>query len=406
MTKVILFGSSYLKSNKLIEQTLFLFESLPIPDSYPVTYMEFLGNVDLLIINTENCIHQKGLIAQLRSVIATPILVILPNENAEVAIEAFRAGANDVILYPFEEEELLNRIQKLHPVKIPEQIVANSFMSPAFSVKKLVDKLKSVTSPPLPEIKADLFVEFLGNFKVNNEDKKPIHEVLPARACSLLAYLLYHSKRKISREKLAEVLWEEEYFSDSLRNRLNVAIYTLRNKLRNFVSEKEVIKFSNNCYFINPDLDIYTDLDKFNSYQTKGKEMERAGNFPEAVQYYKGALQCFRGGFLENLVEESWIGAERMSLDDKNLDLLLRLSQLHQTMGCFDDAIRYAKQVLEKDDCIEKSYRLLMEVYLAKGEKNEALRIYNNCKQKFNEKMKTNPSNKVKEIYNRILTNN
>ena len=92
---------------------------------------------------------------------------------------------------------------------------------------------------------------------------------------SIFAYLSYHSDKRICRDVLMDVFWPKS-MRDSARNSLNVAIHGLRKRFQQFDPEKEYIVFSNESYFINPEIEIWTDVNDFGDLWMNAQRVERS----------------------------------------------------------------------------------------------------------------------------------
>jgi hypothetical protein len=60
---------------------------------------------------------------------------------------------------------------------------------------------------------------------------------------------------------------------ESARNSLNVALHSLRQALRSITS-LPVIQFENGKYFLNPDLQVWVDVEEFEQHQKDGNSMK------------------------------------------------------------------------------------------------------------------------------------
>jgi len=60
------------------------------------------------------------------------------------------------------------------------------------------------------------------------------------------------------------------------------------------------------------------------------------------------------------------------------------------------------KKAIEADPLLEESYRNLMLLYSGKGLLNEALRVYEDCKNALKNGLKTKPDPVTTALYNKI----
>jgi DNA-binding response OmpR family regulator len=139
-------------------------------------------------------LRQKG--------IATPVLMLTSRDGIEDRVQGLGAGADDYLVKPFAFSELLARIQA---------ISRRSNLNEAAFVLKL----------------ADLEMD-----TVRHAASREGQELtLTPREFELLAYLLQHQGRVVSREMLARDVWNESARHTPLDNVIDVHIAHLRQKL-------------------------------------------------------------------------------------------------------------------------------------------------------------------------------
>ena len=139
-------------------------------------------------------LRQKG--------IATPVLMLTSKDGVEDRVQGLGAGADDYLVKPFAFSELLARIQA---------ISRRSNLNEAVFVLKL----------------ADLEMDTVRH-AVSREGQEL---TLTPREFELLAYLLQHQGRVVSREMLARDVWNESARHTPLDNVIDVHIAHLRQKL-------------------------------------------------------------------------------------------------------------------------------------------------------------------------------
>ena len=153
-------------------------------------------------------------IAQMRRKKTMPILVLSAKAGLEDRVNVLRLGADDFISKPFDNAEVLARVEaQLRRYR--------QFSAPAEAVEVLR----------------------LGDLVLDREAVRVTaggkDVALTAREFEILALLLSHPKKVYTREQLYENVWGGEYMGDD--NTVNVHISNLRSKLGK-VSDREYIK--------------------------------------------------------------------------------------------------------------------------------------------------------------------
>ena len=153
-------------------------------------------------------------IAQMRRKKTMPILVLSAKAGLEDRVNVLRLGADDFISKPFDNAEVLARVEA--QLRRYRQFSAPAEAGEVLRLGDLVLDREAV--------------------RVTAGGKD---EALTAREFEILALLLSHPKKVYTREQLYENVWGGEYMGDD--NTVNVHISNLRSKLGK-VSDREYIK--------------------------------------------------------------------------------------------------------------------------------------------------------------------
>ena len=131
--------------------------------------------------------------------IGTPILVLTAQDSVEGKVDALRAGADDYVTKPFAMEELMARVEAIG--RRPKDIV-----------------------PPVVQL-ADLVID-VGSREVRRGGTRID---LTPKEYEVLAYLVSHPGRVMSRTLITEYVWD--YHFDPGTNIVDVVINRLRKKI-------------------------------------------------------------------------------------------------------------------------------------------------------------------------------
>jgi DNA-binding SARP family transcriptional activator len=223
---------------------------------------------------------------------------------------------------------------------------------------------------------AGLAVHLLGPLCVAVDDV-PVGDWPSARCRSLFGYLLTHREPWPSREVLMEVFWPESS-PEASRNSLNVAIHGLRRTLRT-VTDQRVVVHGGGTYGIHPDLQLWLDVEEFESRVEHGRRREEAGDAGRATREYEYADGLYRGDFLADDLYEEWAALTRDRLRLAHLDALSNLSNLHFSAGRYAACAALCQRITECDPCREDAHRRLMRCYSRQGQSHLALMQYRAC---------------------------
>jgi DNA-binding SARP family transcriptional activator len=245
-----------------------------------------------------------------------------------------------------------------------------------------------------------LVVYCLGPFRVYQNDQL-IADWIGLKGQCVLKYLVAHRGRPIAKDILMDVLWPDAD-SDAARRNLHQAVYCLRQTLRRGHPDFEHIQFENDCYLLNPEMDIWLDFEEFKRHVRAGRRLDAAGQLAEAIAEYSVAESLYQGDFLEEDLYEDWPRLQREHTRATYLDIVDRLSEHYVRQSEYTAATALCRKVLAQDNCYEEAHRRLIQCYLAQGQRHLAVRQYQSCVQALREELDLAPSEETAELYRRI----
>jgi len=267
--------------------------------------------------------------------------------------------------------------------------------------KKLVSKIKKTRknqSSAQASTLTPVAVHMLGAFNVTIGD---LTVKLPAsRGLSLLKYLLLRHKQSTSREVLMDIFWPDAE-PETARNNLNVAMHSLRKALR-LVVFLPVIAFQDGAYCLEPNLQVWLDVEEFERCVKAGQRLEARDQLTAAVTEYEAAISLYQGDFLEQNLYEEWTILDRERLRIAYLDTLDRLSQIYFSQERYAACIGVCQLILARDRCREDAHCLLMRCYSRQGQHHLALRQYQICVEALQSELEVLPAPETTKLYEQI----
>jgi DNA-binding SARP family transcriptional activator len=286
--------------------------------------------------------------------------------------------------------------QRLSNIMARERIVAHPFMVPPLKTSPLV-----INSDD-GQASAALGVCCFGPFRVYQHDQ-PVKEWISRKGKSIFKYLIAHRDRPISKEVLMDLIWPDTP-PEAARNNLNVAIYGLRQSLRQAGLAESTILYQDDCYLINPELTIWVDVEAFSAHVAQAQELEESGQPIAAMQEYRLAEALYTGDYLEEDRYEDWPRARRQSLKETYMTVLERLCQSYYVQGDFTACVAEAHKILAADSCRESAHRWIMQCYAQQGQRYLAIRQYQDCIDALEDELGVEPSPETTQLYRQILT--
>ncbi|HEY7031763.1 MAG TPA: AAA family ATPase [Thermomicrobiales bacterium] len=222
----------------------------------------------------------------------------------------------------------------------------------------------------------------------------PLLPLESARVESLLAYLLLHRDTPQPRQHLAYLLWPDSTESQA-RTNLRHLLHTLRHALPD---PDRFLDVTPRTLKWRADTPTWLDVAAFTDAIARAERETGDG----ALTALREAVDLYAGDLLDGCYDE-WLLGERERLRARYLDALARLMASLGDRGDHAEAIRYAEHLLRHDPLREESYRLLMRLHDARGDRARALHVYHVCAATLERELGVAPSAATREVYEALL---
>ncbi|HEX2183788.1 MAG TPA: AAA family ATPase [Rubrobacteraceae bacterium] len=223
-------------------------------------------------------------------------------------------------------------------------------------------------------------------------DGAPLPPLESARAASLLAYLLLHREAPQPRQRLALLLWPDSTESQARTNLRHV----LHNLRRALPDPDRFLDVTPRTLQWRADAPFWLDVAAFEDAVAQEK-----GN-ADSLTALRKAAELYTGDLLEGSYDE-WLLEEREWLRQRYVETLQRLATLLEERRDHARAIPYAERLLRQDPLREETYRLLMRLHDARGDRARALRVYHVCAATLERELAVEPSAPTREAYEALL---
>jgi len=254
---------------------------------------------------------------------------------------------------------------------------------------------------PVAPARLALSAQLLGPFRVSLGDSA-VESWPSGRGRSLFKYLLIHRDRPTSRDVLIDQFWPEALPEDG-RNSLNVAMHGLRQAIRAF-TDMPVVSYRRDhaAYRLNPELQIWLDVDEFEQHVRAGHSYEAEHQFAPAVVSYEQATSLYQGDFMADDPYDEWPTLRREQLRLAYLDTLDRLGQIYFSQGQYAACANLCRLILARDSCREDAHCRLMRCYHRQGQLHLALRQYQICTRVLADELGVEPLPSTAQLAERI----
>jgi DNA-binding SARP family transcriptional activator len=238
-----------------------------------------------------------------------------------------------------------------------------------------------------------LQIDLLGDLQMRSTSGSLV-TVSAKKSQALLAYLGVKPSQRVSREKIASLLWSSTG-PDQARQSLRQTLSTLRKELAQLSPDEKILIEENDLLGVD-ETNVSCDVAAFESLVAAGTEE----SLLKASTLYRGD---FLDGFQINEERfDQWVIAERDRLHRMALRGNMALLEMQSRRGATDDAIATAQRSLRIDILQEPVHRALMRLYMQSGDLLNALQQYESCAKVLKRELRIEPDAETKALYREI----
>jgi DNA-binding SARP family transcriptional activator/tetratricopeptide (TPR) repeat protein len=240
-----------------------------------------------------------------------------------------------------------------------------------------------------------LEVRLLGGLDVRVEGE-PLPPI-PRAGRALLAHLLLHRRRPVSRDAAAALFWPDLDPSRA-RRRLSHTLWQVQDAIGEhpaaagwLVADVDRLQLDAGRAWI--------DIEEFE------RRLERlrpsVGTVPDWRRADRAdladAVDLYRGDLLPD-VHETWVLPERERLGQLHLEALGWLVAMGKSQGDFEDALLYARRITHLEPLREDAHREVMRLCTLLGRPGDALRQYERVESVLAEELGTSPARETVQL--------
>jgi len=245
---------------------------------------------------------------------------------------------------------------------------------------------------------AALHIQLLNGFALRWADG-PAVTISAPRQQELLAYLLLRFGAPQPREQIAFLLWPETTDSQA-RNNLRRELFRLRSQWPDV--ERWLVTDTQTLCWLNDDA-VALDVADFERALGLAQQARLADSSEDEMAALQRAVDSYPGPLCPASYAE-WILSERERLAQQHIRALERLTELYEFQRRYSEAIQIAQRLLRADPLAESSYRQLMRLYAAAGDRPQALRTYHTCATTLRRELGVDPDFETAALYQRLLS--
>lgn len=226
--------------------------------------------------------------------------------------------------------------------------------------------------------------------------------VIAGRCAGLLAYLALGQGRSFTRSELLANVWPERSSSASMGS-FNTALWRLRGLVeRPPLRHGDLITCDRRgAIGLNGPAGVWLDVEEFERWVSPGLSRPADRITDEDIEGLRRGVSLYTSDILLDFSDD-WALRERERHRRNYLNALGRLMQLATIRREHDDGIRYAQAILDRDALREDVHRDLMQLYVASGQRAQALRQFEACRDLLRRELAIQPMRETMALYQSI----
>ncbi len=230
---------------------------------------------------------------------------------------------------------------------------------------------------------ARLSFHLLGSQRIH-QNHRPL-PLLTGKPLSLLAYFLLHPHQSHPREVLAELFWPDST-ADRGRRNLSDVLYRLRQAIPGnwLVTDTFTVR-------LNGGTDLWVDVWAFR----EAADQKDRRHLDRAVDLYAGDL-------LPELYDD-WLLIYRVELQERFVDVLLRLSAACEQEAHYPEALGHYRRILQIDPAREEAFRGCMRTLARMGRLADALDAYEQLVDLLDRELSAPPARESRELAEQLF---
>ncbi|WP_168797914.1 AfsR/SARP family transcriptional regulator [Pacificoceanicola onchidii] len=218
---------------------------------------------------------------------------------------------------------------------------------------------------------------------------------------TLLTLLLAHPGSAQRREQLVALLWPDAAQAKG-RSALTTALWRI-NKLLAKVPGLTVQSFDD-LVLLQTAQGVVIDGPELERLSTEARRgLRDEGAVPRAVRRALGdLLRRMQGDYLEGC-DGGWALTLRAAMEQRRMRAIDLLMRDAEAQGAFEDAVDWGQAMLALDPLRESAYHDLMRLFVAMGERNQAILTYETLRRVLHEELQVAPDPETRALRDEIL---
>ncbi len=250
----------------------------------------------------------------------------------------------------------------------------------------------------------DLTINLLGHVEIFRDKTIPFaaDAWTTKRARDIFCYIASTKHRRVEKDVLIDVFWEEEDF-EAVEKNFHPTISHIRKALNSKQPFKQnFIVFRDGAYQLNPELSYTIDSEEFDNLCVEAEKAKREKDNMKLKELLQAAHELYRGEFMTGAYY-NWAEERRFYYSEQHSQLLNSLAQLLFDEKDWINSLRYANEILRLDPYREDIHMLAMKNLAAQKKPAAVKKQFESLKKLLDEELGVEPAPETENVYKQLL---
>ncbi|MCF0110773.1 MAG: winged helix-turn-helix domain-containing protein [Erysipelotrichaceae bacterium] len=243
-----------------------------------------------------------------------------------------------------------------------------------------------------------IYVQTFGQFVIRIDDYVfDVDSVRSTKICKILAYLLYNHDHAVPHHELID-----QFLSDDIDNpyaTIKNLVYRMRNILKEYFPDDEIISTSSGSYYISGDYEVRLDA---NDFEAITRQLRTFNDGPQKTDLYRQLVEIYKGSFLPKQSSEMWIIPLSSYFHTQFISCLKSYIYVLEEQEDYTEMNKMCAYGLQLDYLDEELYYLNITSLVHQGKDVQALSQYHQAVNIIYNELGDRPSDAMNELYREL----
>lgn len=214
-----------------------------------------------------------------------------------------------------------------------------------------------------------------------------------------LAALALRPRDGVGRDELLSLVWPSSETALASQS-LNTLVHSVNRTLGDALARPRPVVRRDGRYRLDLDAGVTVDVHAFDAAAERGDQLGRSGDRSGAIASYDRAVGLYEGDLVIAFDVRQVLERERLRA--RYLSIQARLADHHFEIRDYAVALLHALDLLDHDPCREDAHRMAMRCYVRIGQRAQALRQFQLCREVLALEFEASPEPDTEALYELI----